>query len=234
MINSKNLISGTSGGLGKYLQEEIGGDIYNRKNKDEHSANEYETIIHCAFKRPTIDKDEYYIREQVNITKELACIKHERFIFMSSIDIYSKRLNEYGRAKLKIEQMLQDKGKNKLLIIRPPMLIGKYMKANTAIRIVKEKNPTLRLTKDSTINMVFYEDIKEICMNYKAIDINLMNTKNLKLEEIAKIIKNSPNWGAYKYETIEPRSLKIKLTEKMNKTNQLERLIKEAKSIQLN
>ena len=229
-MDNRYLISGTSGGLGKYLHEELGGDIYNREYKNEHSRKNYETIIHCAFKRPTTYKDESYIKEQLNIAREIASIRHERFIFISTIDIYSNQLNDYGRAKVKIEKMLREIEENKLITIRPPMLIGKYMKANTPIRIVREENPTLNLTKDSTINMVFYEDIKKMCTNDKGKDINLMNTENIKLEQIAKRIKSSPNWGSYKYDTIEPRLLNIKSTLEMRENNQIERLIKETKN----
>lgn len=126
--------------------------------------------------------------------------------------------------------MLRKKGENRLIVVRPPMLIGKYMKANTPIRILREINPKLNLTKDSTINMVFYEDIKKICTSYKGKDINLMNSENIKLEQIAKRIKRSPNWGNYKYDTVEPRLLNIESTPEMRRNNQIERLIKETKN----
>ena len=85
----KYLISGIKGGLGKYLYDNLpnsigfGRDEFNLiKNKD------FDTIIHCAFNSRKNVNDYYEIvRDNIFLTKDLCKVPHNKFVFISSIDV---------------------------------------------------------------------------------------------------------------------------------------------------
>lgn len=105
------------------------------------------------------------------------------------------------------------------------MLIGKYMKNNSATRICTMKQPKLTLTKDSEVNLVFYEDIEEaINMNLEG-ELNIINEKPIKLLEIAEQAETRPIWGNYKYKSTIPQGEVITMTNSMVKYKQVDRLI---------
>lgn len=91
------LISGVKSGLGRYLHENLGGVGF---DKDDFAARftklkqeRFDVIIHCAFNSArTVNSKELgeYINDNLLLTEKLLSIRHKKFIFISSVDVYPK------------------------------------------------------------------------------------------------------------------------------------------------
>lgn len=212
-INS--LITGTSSGLGKYLHGNLGGISLNREKIQKNGA---EIMIHCAFNSQQSPKDiEQYFRDNVLLTEELTNIPHKKFIFISSVDVYpknSKRHREeelldvnktdslYAKTKFLSEEVVKKNCPN-FLILRCGALLGKDARQNSLIKIIKEKNPTLTLSPDSSFNYILHKDVLEFIKFAIEKDLqgiyNLVSYKNITLKQAADLVKKKVNFGRYIY-----------------------------------
>lgn len=228
------LITGTKKGIGRYLAEELEKlGMYNiitfsRKNSiKDVSNNVYDVIIHCAFNSSNHVTNYVfgkYVDDNINLTLDLTKLKYRRFIYFSSIDVYpksdekeiykedtdfdlSKINNLYSYTKLLCEKLVA-KNCDDYLILRPSMMLGKYMKKGNLYKLLYENDKVLSLTKDSTFNIIDYNFInvfivKSIKENIRGI-YNLVSKRNYTLEELCRINNidiNTVQFGKFKYIT---------------------------------
>lgn len=196
------LVSGASGGLGRYLSYKLSSDVYQRSKENSLLKNKfYNKIIHCAFGRQFQGQSEYeYIDYQINIAKELLKFNHRKFIFLSSIDMTSQELSSYGKAKMEVEKLIMKNTKD-FLIIRPGLLFGKGMRMNSILKVALEKNATLTLTPSSTFYPIFYTDIEELINLQMTGIFHLITEKHISLKEVSNEYHTNPNWGEYTYKS---------------------------------
>lgn len=235
MKKNKNfLISGTSSGLGNYLSYKFNSDKFDRKkNLNFYINDHYKTIIHCAFNKKisinginTLD----LLNDNIFLVQNLINIPHDKFILISSVDIYEKnnkthKENEkikiksdtsfYSVAKI-IQEEIVKKNCEKYLILRPSSLLGRGMKKNTIVKILnsidRKKFGKINLEGDSTLNFILYEDVYKVIKNEipkKNNVLNLVSKKNLKINEIIKEFNSKIKTGEYKHKTPKVSNKKI-------------------------
>ncbi len=211
------LITGSGSGLGKYLHDQLGGVSFNR---DGMNVKETDVIIHCAFNqtREINSKNLYqYLLDNVFLTKKLANIPHKKFVYISSVDVYPKDnrkhsenevidINQisgiYAITKIMSESLIQNLCQN-FLILRCSALLGKDIRENSLIKIMKEKNPKLTLSSESVFNFILHKDILEfvkigIDKNLQGV-YNLSSSKNISLFQISELLGNKVCFGNYIY-----------------------------------
>lgn len=218
------LITGSSGYLGSYLVNNlikeghniIGIDIKKPKIKNRNfnfikkkiinlkkkEIKNLDCIIHCG----TISRN-YSETSKLNFFDDLFGLyflyqqidKNTKFIFLSSIDIYKKKIKtDYQKFKTLSEQYLINLSKIKkfnLVIIRPSTFFSKeYPKKNIAIYKIKnsiKKNKNFYLTKGAPkLNVI---DIKKL---YELIN------KQLNQKKYKQKIYNLLSKRSYNYETV--------------------------------
>ena len=166
--NSNIIVTGVKSGLGKYIHEGYPGSLGLRRNNltsvlQSSASRDIDTIIHCACNK---SKDNYYdlYNDNLKLVETLCNIPHKNFVFISSIDVYSKEENIYSMMKKVAESIVENKSNN-FLTLRISALLGKYMKKNNICRVIFDENPTLSLTSDSTYSLISYEHIYQIISN---------------------------------------------------------------------
>lgn len=228
------LISGTRSGLGRYLHENLGGVELTRSTTAEEleavKKSGADVIIHCAFNSAkTVDSGlmPAYLRDNVLFTRELASIRHRKFIFISSIDVYPRtegvRLEDdvispdyskgmYGVTKLMSEAIVASSCKN-FLIIRAGALLGKYSRKNSLTRILDEKGCVLSLDAGSKFYYVLHSEILRFIESAVEKDIqgiyNAVPGAPVTLSEIALMAGNDVRFGGYRYDPGEISNKKI-------------------------
>lgn len=222
MKTSKYVITGSSSGLGKYLRRNLGGIGWSRqtseKEKEEIKKNGAEIIIHCAFnsKREPKNLDQYF-NDNVLFTGELVKVPHEKFIFISSVDIYPKDgkkhfENEvikkskidglYGVTKFLSEQVIKKNCSN-FLILRCSSLLGRDSRENSLIKTIKQDYPVLTLSAKSIFNYILHKNVLEFINLAIKKDLqgiyNIASSENISLKEIASLLKKEVTYGKYVY-----------------------------------
>jgi nucleoside-diphosphate-sugar epimerase len=217
------LVSGAASGVGKALFEKFGGIPLVRSNSEEilnpGSSFNVGTIIHCAF-RQVHDAGpaelEQIARENLLITEQLLKIPHQKFIYMSSSDVYPKStgpfdentelylsaLGPYGKMKVACEELVKNSGTD-FLILRPTSMLGRSSRRNNLLRMLEDDPATLTMTEDSSINIVLHQDVVEFVSRVLRLNLsgifNICSSENVSLGEIAKTFKKSPCWGKTHY-----------------------------------
>ena len=93
-LQNKVLVTGANSGLGKYIASQIDCAILTRENSKSVLDKTYDTIIHCAFNSRKNVNDYYEIvRDNIFLTKDLCKVPHNKFVFISSIDVYQEEDN---------------------------------------------------------------------------------------------------------------------------------------------
>jgi hypothetical protein len=196
----KFLITGYKSGLGKFLFENLENAIgLDRTNFSSISLDEYDTIIHCAFnKENKIENFKKYVEDNILLTQKLKLIPHKKFVYMSSIDIYSDELTTYALFK-KISESLLD---SMDLILRCSMLIGETMNTN---HLNKLKNNELKisLSKDSSFNYILMDDIKYLFKNLNYHNLNgvfdFVSNHPIKLDKVKNFFNSNTEFGNFCY-----------------------------------
>jgi len=216
------LVTGINSGLGKYLHGNIKAYGFSRETDIESTKQrKFKTIIHCAYnKTRDIDNTNFYkyLYDNVLLTYELTKIPHDKFIYISTVDVYPKTGqlckeddvikvkdidNIYGITKLMSEQIVVKNCRN-YLILRPTALLGPYIKSNALTKLIDNDMKTFKLSSGSQFNYVLHKDILKFIKlaikdNLKGI-YNLSSKGNLSLFEIAKIVgKDCAHCGTYLY-----------------------------------
>ncbi|MBI2676545.1 MAG: NAD(P)-dependent oxidoreductase [Candidatus Yanofskybacteria bacterium] len=224
-MNSNVLVTGTRGGIGKYIHEHLGGTGFTRQsNPDELKSRSFDIIIHCACnymptRLVTSQNLSQYYYDNVILTEKMLQIPHRYFVFFSTVDIYpgdgqphfedeivqaDSVRSIYSVMKLISESVVQNKAKN-YLILRPAFLIGPYMRRNNLLKLFKDPHPVLSLDASSLYNVIRYSDVLEfisLAIARKETGIfNLASADSISLADIADITGKKVVFGAHHYET---------------------------------
>lgn len=218
----KYLISGTHSGLGRFLLSEFGGEAWYRDCRF-CEDDFYDVIIHCAWP-PRAPEGHRSIKKYFNDTYGIACkllsLKHKKFVFISSVDVYSRNneesisedaeieldssISHSGYHKLLVESVIQEKTNN-YLIIRTGAILGDTMRSNTLKKIIECKNPKITLSHNSTFNYILQKDLKIFIKTLMDSDetgiFNFVSTGNVKLSDLVSKFNNSVKCGEYTYKT---------------------------------
>ncbi len=219
------VITGAKTGLGRFLHENLGGLGVTRSTVDADLAKLQLTgagvIIHCAFNRLSGGDASAmygYVKDNVLLTAALAAVPHEKFIYLSSIEVYPKNgalhseteplgmdaVNGlYGAAKLMSEAIVAQLSSNHL-ILRAAGLLGGYSRRNTVMKLLEDDEPDLTLTPDSSINCVLHEDVLRFINEAIKKDaqgvFNLASSANAMVGEIAAFFGKRPRYGSWRYD----------------------------------
>ncbi len=234
---SNILITGTKGSLGSYLLKSFPGatGLTRENSKDllnfpENQLYKYDLIIHCAFNTTNkISDHKQYLEDNILLTQKLCNLSCNRFVYISSVDVYNKSQEIYGMFKLFSESIVKDKCKN-YTILRPSAMVGPDLKPNSVVRLINNKNTTLTLSKKSTFNIISQQDLLNFIKKlYTCSDddkskfngtINFISKDNITLEEINNRLDCNGNFGNYIYTTPSLDNKKIiTLYPEMNKSS---------------
>ena len=215
---NKILVTGINSGLGKYIYENTENAIgINRSNSKEmlgkHKDDFFEMIIHCAFNSSN-DVSDYqsYVEDNIFFTAKLADIKCRKFIYISSVNVYSKEDNYYSLSKRIGEYIVKSRQPDSHLIIRCSAILGPTIRPNSLVKILKNKAPKLSLSEDSTFNYVLQEDILKFINHsdetFLCGTCDFTSESDVNLKYVAEKYNKETEFGEYKYET--PKSDTVK------------------------
>jgi nucleoside-diphosphate-sugar epimerase len=240
----KILISGTGSGLGRLFHEYFNSYKYDRFSSlpiNEH----YDVIIHCAInsaKTVFNNQLDKYLNDNVLLTQQLLTIPCNKFIYISTIDVYPK-LNKSWNEEDIIEYSAHDTGLGmytvtKMLseslvikhhdynILRLSSMLHPHSRTNTITRIINEVAPKVYVNEQSEYNCVLGSDIIRLTdllihSNIKNTVLNVVSSLNIKISEIAQIFGKVVSYGDYSYTSgkIENKKL-IAVAPFMDKTSQ--------------
>ena len=215
------LITGINSGLGKYLYDNLPNSLgLNRDNFDSIKDESYKTIIHCAFNKENIITDyKKYLDDNIFLTQRLKNLKYNKFVYISTVDVYQEHPNMYSHFK-KLSETLLDKND---LILRCPMMLGNTMKPNHVTKI-KDNIESIGLSGESKFNYILMDDLVEFFISkdykkYKGI-VDFVSNDLIKLEDIKQHFNSTTKLGDYVYENnLEVQNPIFKLNEKYNKSS---------------
>ena len=219
------LTTGILSGLGKHIYEKFGGLGWTRQlsteDREEIKHKGVDVIIHCAFNsRQSVDSDSLYnyTADNVLLTEELVSLPHQKFIFISSVDVYPRReglcsedevidVNAvngiYGITKLMSEAIVRQHCPD-YLILRCVSLLGKYSRKNSLIRIIEDEPCTLTLSGDSRLNYILHSDVSDFIQFAIKNDVqgiyNVASTENVTLSAVSDMLDKQVNFGTYRYD----------------------------------
>lgn len=195
----KILITGINSGLGKFLHEKIPNSFgLNRDNFNSIQEQEYDVIVHCAFnKENEISDYKKYVDDNIFLTQRLKKLKYQKFIYISSVDVYNQNHTTYSLFKSLSESMMDKRD----LILRCPTLIGPTMKKNHIEKIKNNENITL--SDKSSFHYILMEDILDFIMNFDIWNltgkIDFVPNENVELTKVKKYFKSKSLFGDYIY-----------------------------------
>jgi len=195
----KVLVTGVTSGLGKFLYENISNSHgLHRNNFDEIENEYYDIIIHCAFnKEQEITNYKKYLEDNIFLTQKLKKLKHQKFVYISSIDVYNLKENTYSLFKKLAESMMDRRD----LILRCSTIVGPTMKINHLEKL--RKNQNLNLSKNSTFRYILMKDILEFVTNFDIWNcsgaIDFIPNDSLKINEVSNLFKSKSTFGEFEY-----------------------------------
>ena len=114
---NKILVTGTNSGLGKYIASQINCTVLTREDNESVLDKSNDTIIHCAFNSRKNINDYYdIVRDNIFLTKDLCKVPHNKFVFISSIDVYREEDSLYKISKLMAESIVNKMATNPLTL----------------------------------------------------------------------------------------------------------------------
>ena len=212
MNSKKVLVTGVKSGLGKYIYNLLPGctGLVRENRKDIIEKNDsYDLIIHCAFKAQGAGKnninDYYkYVDDNILLTKELTSLKHNKFVYISSIIAYSEEVSAYKYSKL-FSEAIVEKTSNSPLIVRCSSLLGEAMRYNTLMKIINDETSEITLTKDSTYNFIRHSDLLEFILKAAKKDVtgvvDFVASDYIELKEVVDRLNSSVAYGSYTFKT---------------------------------
>ncbi|MBT4128789.1 MAG: SDR family oxidoreductase [Nitrospina sp.] len=220
------LTTGIQSGIGRYTYENLGGMGLARNTSklewERIKKTHFKAIIHCAFNSSkTLDPNSpySYFDDNIFLTKELAALKYDKFIYFSTIDVYCKNTgihseNEildlygpssiYATSKLVSEAIVKQEAKN-YLIIRSSTPLGTHSRKNTLMQMIENEPCTVGLSSASVYNIIIYSDILNfikysIEKNIQGV-LNLASSRNITLGKVAKVLGKNIQFGEGHYST---------------------------------
>ena len=137
------------------------------------------------------------------MSNELTEIKHNRFVYMSSLAVYDNDNSNYKHSKLCSESIINKKANNPL-ILRLPVMLGTNIRPNTIFRILKEDKPNLTLSGNSTFNYVLHSDVKMFALLNKFNGVvDFVSRGNITLKKVNEILNGNAVFGDYTFVTPE-------------------------------
>lgn len=220
----KLLITGARSGLGKHLLEFFDGIPFTRDTSQREFNNlkkiGIDIIIHAAFNSNQLVNTNNlysYTKDNVLLTAKLLDIPHQKFIYISTVDVYPNdhrkhQENEvidissvsgiYAITKLISESLVRQS--SNYLILRCATLIGKSSRKNSLIKIIEEKSPNLTLSPNCSFNYIHHWDVSNFIKLAIKKDLrgiyNLASSTNITLSQVAKILKKNIRFGDHKYD----------------------------------
>lgn len=194
----KLLITGIDSGLGRHLWVNLPNSTgLSRNNIDILGYPEsYDVIIHCAFNKRSFDDRNIistynYLDDNLLLTEKLLDIPHKKFIYISSIDVYTET-NDYARFKKYAEALVLGKDPN-ALILRCSMMLGDTMKPNHVTKL--KTGQDLTLSPHSHFNYILMDDLVEFVgfEEYNKIDdkiVDFVANGDLQLEDLRTYFKS--------------------------------------------
>lgn len=196
----KTLISGVGSGLGKYLNEHIPDSSGFGRDGTFDPNFKYETVIHCAFNRhdPFIDPYQY-LTDNLLLTQKLLNLNYERFILISSIDVYKKD-SYYSLFKTFQETVTEMAPKTQ--IYRCSMILGDTMRPNHITKL-QEDEKYISLGGSSNFNYITMKSICDFIIKYNTTDkiVDFVANNSMPLKDVKKILNSKTNLGDYDYFT---------------------------------
>lgn len=199
-MGEKYLITGVNSGLGKFLHETIPNSVgLHRDNFDDIEDEEFDIIIHCAFnKELKITNTKKYFDDNIFLIEKLKKLKHNKFIYISTVDLYNRDKNIYSCSKQIAESLLEPND----LILRCSMLVGYTMKGNHIIKLMDNVDK-ISLSSDSRFNYVSMDDLKNFIIDTQTHSlsgvIDFVSSEDLSLGELKKYLKSDTKLGNYTY-----------------------------------
>lgn len=226
------LTTGTKSGLGRHVLKVFGGYSWNRdiltEEKDHLLKTGVDVIIHPAVntqREIEINSSNLaqYISDNLLLTEELLNIPHQKFIYISTCDVYLNPRNSdphtedeiidlndmkkvkgiYGLTKLMSESLVQQNGKD-FLILRSVTPLGIYSRKNTILKILQDDPCSVYLTPSSLYNCVLYEDFSDFIrftIQNKITGIfNVASSETISLREIGELAGKKVTYGNYHYD----------------------------------
>ncbi|MBM3233336.1 NAD-dependent epimerase/dehydratase family protein [Candidatus Pacearchaeota archaeon] len=225
-MEGKIIVTGSKSGLGRYLAEKLNVIGISRETSDAEWQQLRErgvaTIIHCAFnsKKPSSSEEvAAYVQDNLLLTQHLLEIPHEKFIFISTIDVYPTDGKIHDEAEnisadalaciYPLTKFLSEALVRKLspqaLILRCSALLGPYSRKNSLLKIIEDTFPTLTLSPDAEFNYVLHSDLLKIVTQALSQNIvgvyNVVATRNIALKEVAELLGKNVTFGQYRYAT---------------------------------
>lgn len=223
MKGNRILVTGAASGLGRYLHEALGGEVWLRESKIyDLRGMEWDLIVHCAFNSARdIDLASlhpYYV-DNVALTEELVSLPHRLFVFISTLDVYRGSASSpstetdpihldtvqgiYPVTKLLSESCVIASSPD-CLILRPSALLGPFSRRNSLIRIIEDERPELTLSPLSSFNYILYETVLG-CLNVARESnlrgiYNIASTDNVTLGELSRLINPGVRFGDFVYD----------------------------------
>jgi nucleoside-diphosphate-sugar epimerase len=198
----KFLITGVKSGLGKYLHRSIPDSLgLDRENFDSIKNENFDTIIHCAFNKENIITNyKKYLDDNVFLIQRLKNLNYNKFIYISSIDVYQKNPNMYTHFKRFAESILNEDD----LILRCSMMVGEDMKENHLSKI-QNNISSIGLSKESKFNYILMKDLAEFFIdkehkNYKGI-IDFVSNSSIELQKVKEYFNSNTILGEHTYES---------------------------------
>ena len=188
--NKKILVTGITSGLGKYIHNNIPNSIgLTRENRHQLLDGDYDLIIHCAFSNERMESiDDYYefIDGSILLTDDLVKVKHKKFIYISSLEVYNKPFTGYRFGKLCSEAIVNKKPK-----------------------LTLSSNSTFNyILHSDLLNFISESEDKTGILNF-------ISDGNITLKKVNEIFNGNPIWGDYTYITKEVDGIKLKTSEKV-------------------
>jgi nucleoside-diphosphate-sugar epimerase len=189
-------VTGFKSGLGKFLLEKMDGIKYEPRISNKLISKSQKIIIHCGYKYPStsnaaeaLSQMESEKRTLIQILQEVGLVK---MIYISSVDVYPYFENTcftesaeidlrdirgiHGFLKLSLEKLLVETSSN-FLILRPSMMLGKFMRSNSVSKIVNGDTTYIPIASNSTFNLISYESVSNFIKI--AIESNIEGIYNL-------------------------------------------------------
>ena len=217
----KILVTGIGSGLGKYLYENLPNTLgLSRDNFNLVKDEDIDVIIHCAFNKENVITDyKKYLDDNIFLTQRLKSLYYNKFIYMSTVDVYQENPTMYAHFKRFSETLLN---KNDL-ILRCPMMLGSTMKPNHATKL-KDNIESLGLSGNSQFNYILMSDLLEFFVsgNYKQYKgvVDFVSNDLVKLEDVKQYFNSSTKLGEYVYQnSLDFQNPIFKLNEKYNKSS---------------
>lgn len=218
------LVTGTSSGLGAYLQRYFEATGLHgaswRESLAALQAQRFDVIVHCAAdtrREPPVEALYAYHESNFQYTDAMLSIPHSLFVYLSSVDVYSNRdrVNDettpiqitadtsvYALFKLMGEALVKRKA-SAHLILRPTSIVGPYSRNNNIMKVLTSNTADLTVEAESIYNLVGHRQIADFIS--LAVESNITGTFNLggtrsaQIGEIANNLDCRAHFGNHLY-----------------------------------